>query len=65
VELAGYGAPVKQHTTLVTMILGLNYRNDTINPSVAVGTDVSNNGGFVSPSVDFRLGRSLATEAGG
>jgi len=56
VELAGYGAPVKQHTTLVTMILGLNYRNDTINPSVAVGTDVSNNGGFVSPSVDFAWG---------
>jgi len=38
------------------MILGLNYRNDTVNPSLALGTDVSNGGGFASPSVDFAWG---------
>ncbi len=56
VELAGFGAPVKEHTTLLTVILGLNYSNDKINPGLAMGTDLSNGGGFVSPSVDFSWG---------
>ena len=56
VELAGFGAPVKEHTTLLTAILGLNYKNDKINPMLAVGTDLSNGGGFVIPSVEFVWG---------
>ena len=55
-DLAGFGAPVKEHTTLLTMILGLNYSNDKVNPGLAMGTDLSNGGGFVSPSVDFSWG---------
>ncbi|MGH8806796.1 MAG: DUF1302 family protein [Noviherbaspirillum sp.] len=56
VELTGYGAPVKEHTTIVTGILGLNYRNDKINPQLAIGADVSNGGGFVIPSVELVWG---------
>jgi hypothetical protein len=56
VELAGFGAAVKEHSTLLTAILGLNYNNDKINPLLAVGSDLSNGGGFVIPSVEFVAG---------
>jgi hypothetical protein len=56
VELAGFGAPVREHTTIVTGILGLNYNNDKVNPQLAVGTDASNGGGFMIPSVELVWG---------
>lgn len=56
VELAGFGAPVREHTTIVTGILGLNYNNDKVNPQLAVGVDASNGGGFVIPSVELVWG---------
>lgn len=56
VELAGFGAPVREHTTIVTAILGLNYDNDKINPQLAAGADASNGGGFVIPSVELVWG---------
>ncbi|WP_145768789.1 DUF1302 family protein [Marinobacter lipolyticus] len=63
VELVGFGAPIKEHTTLLTAILGLNYKNDSINPMLAVGTDLSNGGGFVIPSVEFVMGDSWRLRA--
>lgn len=56
VASAGFGAPAQKHSTILTAILGLNYRNDKINPQMAVGTDVRNGGGFVIPSVEFVSG---------
>jgi hypothetical protein len=57
-RLFAYGAPLKRNSTIVTAFTLLNYRGDTINPSVAVGADVTNGGGFFIPAVDFVLGDS-------
>jgi len=56
VNLAGFSGRTKQHSTLLTAILGMNYHNDRINPTLAVGTDLSYGGGFVIPSVEFVYG---------
>jgi hypothetical protein len=65
VDNAGYGGPLKRHSTVVTGVLGLNYSNDKINPMLAVGTDATNGGGFVIPSVEFVWGNNwrLVAEA--
>ncbi|MES1943936.1 hypothetical protein PC39_07474 [Salinisphaera sp. PC39] len=56
VQLVGYSADPKSHSVIATAILGLNYKNDTINPQLAGGYDVSYGGGFVIPSVQFVWG---------
>lgn len=56
VELVGYNAPKRQHTTIITAILATNFAGNTINPSLAAGIDPRSRGGFVIPSVDFVLG---------
>ena len=56
VYLAGFGAPRSEHTSILTGILGMNYDNDRINPSIAVGADLTNGGGFVIPSVEMAFG---------
>jgi len=53
-----YGGRKNEHETLLTAFTGLNYRNDTINPGLAVGTDLSNGGGFLIPSVAFVMGNN-------
>lgn len=57
-RLFAYGAPLKRHSTILTAFALLNYKGDTINPSFAVGTDLSNGGGFFIPAVDIVLGDS-------
>lgn len=57
-RLFAYGAPLKRHSTILTAFTMLNYKSDTINPSFAVGTDLTNGGGFFIPAVDFVLGDS-------
>lgn len=56
VDLAGYMALKKEHSTVATVILGMNYNNDRVNPSLALGRDLSYGGGFVIPSVEFAFG---------
>lgn len=56
VDLVGYNAAKNRHTTILTGILVTNYANDTVNPSLAVGFDITNGGGFAIPGVDFVLG---------
>ncbi|MBT9518101.1 MAG: LysR family transcriptional regulator, partial [Methyloversatilis discipulorum] len=51
VRLFAYGTPLNEHSTILTMFTTLNYKNDTINPGLAVGFDLSNGGGFAIPSV--------------
>lgn len=53
VRLAGYGGHKAEHGTLVTSILGWNYRHDTINPQLAGGMDLTHGGWFIIPSVEF------------
>ena len=55
-RLFAYGAPLKEHSTILTAFTVLNYRNDTINPGLVVGADLTNGGGFLIPSVDLALG---------
>ncbi|HMV54670.1 MAG TPA: LysR family transcriptional regulator [Rhodocyclaceae bacterium] len=55
VRLFAYGNRATEHNTIVTAFTTLNYRNDTINPGLAVGFDVSHGGGFAIPSVSLVL----------
>jgi hypothetical protein len=45
-----------KNSALLTAILGMNYSNDRINPTIAAGWDVSYGGGFFIPSIEFVLG---------
>lgn len=55
-RLFAYGSNLKENSTILTAFTVLNFRGDTINPSLAVGTDLTSGGGFVIPAVDFVLG---------
>ncbi|PKM14008.1 MAG: LysR family transcriptional regulator [Gammaproteobacteria bacterium HGW-Gammaproteobacteria-5] len=56
VNTAGFSGRTKEYSTIVTAILATNYDNDRINPSLAVGSDLTYGGGFVIPSVEFAYG---------
>lgn len=51
-----YGRAVKRHETVLTSIFALNYRNNNVNPTLVLGYDATNGGGFVIPYVDFVVG---------
>ncbi|MDB5919408.1 MAG: LysR family transcriptional regulator [Massilia sp.] len=63
VQLAGFTAPIRKHSTILTTILAMNYMNDRINPTLAAGIDASNGGGFVIPSVEFAFGDNWRLKA--
>lgn len=63
VNLAGFSGRAKEHSTLLTAILAMNYRSDRINPTLAVGADLSYGGGFVIPSVEFAYGNHWRVKA--
>lgn len=65
VELAGFGAPVREHTTILSGFITLNYLNGRLNPGFAFGADLSNGDVFLIPSVDFSIGNNwrLGVEA--
>ncbi|WP_438958071.1 DUF1302 family protein [Porticoccus sp.] len=56
VEFASFGEEKSEHTVYLTLFTLLNYTRDTINPSLVVGTDLTNGGGFVIPAVEFVWG---------
>ena len=56
VEFASFGEQKSEHTVFLTLFTLLNYTRDTINPSLVVGTDLTNGGGFVIPAVEFVWG---------
>jgi len=58
VRLFAYGAPLTKHNAILTAFTVLNYRSDTVNPSLAVGVDLNHGGGFVIPAVELVLGDS-------
>src|SRR5690606_15943778 len=56
VNSAGFSGRTKELSTIATAILAMNYDNDRINPSLAVGTDMTYGGSFVIPAVEFAYG---------
>jgi len=56
VNLAGFSGRTREFSTLVTAVLSTNYKSDRINPSLAVGGDLTYGGGFVIPSVELAFG---------
>ncbi|WP_432262325.1 DUF1302 family protein [Cupriavidus sp. TMH.W2] len=56
VNMVGYGRAASQHSTIATVILGLNYKNDKINPQLAAGASLQGGGAFLIPSVEFVYG---------
>ena len=63
VNLAGFSGRTKRNSTLITGILALNYSNDRINPTLAIGSDLTYGGGFVVPSVEFAYGNHWRIKA--
>jgi len=58
VELVGYGAPVKEHTTILSGFITFSYQHGTVNPQLAFGSDLSNGDSFLIPSVEFKWGNN-------
>lgn len=56
VNLAGFGGETEEFSSIITAVLATNYANDQINPSLAVGSDLTYGGGFVIPSVELAYG---------
>ncbi|MDF1817134.1 MAG: hypothetical protein P1U54_00685 [Immundisolibacteraceae bacterium] len=56
VDLFGFGSAKREHSTILTNAITLNYAYDTINPGLAVGVDLGNFDMFLIPSVDFVFG---------
>lgn len=56
VDLFGFGAPKKEHWTVLTSVLALSYRHDTISPSFTLVYDISNKDAIFVPGIDFVLG---------
>ncbi|WXL25959.1 DUF1302 family protein [Ectopseudomonas mendocina] len=56
VNSAGFTGRTKEFSTIATAILAMNYDNDRINPSIAVGTDMTYGGSFLIPAVEFAYG---------
>lgn len=55
VRLFAYGSKLTEDNTILTAFTTLNYKNDTINPGLAVGVDLNHGGGFAIPSVSMVL----------
>ena len=54
--LVGQPENRKQHSTLLTFILGTSYMNGRLTPELVTGFDLSYGGGFVVPSVTYAPG---------
>jgi hypothetical protein len=56
VETLGYGAPRREHTTYLTALFGLEYKNSTIKPSIAGVFDTGNADFVLIPALDLVYG---------
>lgn len=59
VNLAGFGGETKEFSSILTAVLAANYANDQINPSLALGSDLTYGGGFIIPAVEFAYGNHV------
>ena len=51
-----FGARRKEHSSIITGVLMLEYMNQSIKPQLAGGYDITYDGGFFFPSCEFMLG---------
>jgi hypothetical protein len=58
VRLAGYGKAYHEFDTMITAVLGWNYRGDTINPQLAAGLHANTGEAFIIPSTSFVIGNN-------
>ena len=56
VEVLGYGAPRREHTTYLTALFALEYKNSTIKPSLAGVVDTGNGDFVLIPALDLVFG---------
>jgi hypothetical protein len=56
VETLGYGAPRREHTTYLTALFALEYKNSTIKPSLAGVVDTGNGDFVMIPALDLVFG---------
>jgi len=56
VNTAGFSGDTEEFSSIITAVLATNYANDQINPSLALGSDLTYGGGFVIPAVEFVYG---------
>lgn len=56
VDLFGYGALKPRHWTVLTSVLALSYKTDTIKPSLGFVYDLTNGDAILIPGVDFVFG---------
>ena len=63
VNSAGFSGRTKEFSTIATAILAMNYDNDRINPTLAVGSDLTYGGSFFIPSVEFAYGDNWRVRA--
>lgn len=56
VETLGYGAPRREHTTYLTALFALEYKNSTVKPSLAGVLDAGNGDFVLIPALDLLFG---------
>jgi hypothetical protein len=56
VEVLGFGAPRREHTTYLTALFALEYKNSTIKPSLAGVVDAGNGDFVLIPALDLVFG---------
>ena len=56
VEVLGYGAPRREHTTYLTALFALEYKNSTVKPSLAGVVDTGNGDFVLIPALDLVFG---------
>ncbi|MCG2635106.1 MAG: hypothetical protein J4A00_09410, partial [Gammaproteobacteria bacterium] len=56
VNILGYNAAKAEHTTIASTALSMNYRNDTINPSIAALVDLYNGDFALIPALELVYG---------
>lgn len=56
VAFGGYPARLKEHDTVLTAFIVLNYMNSKLNPQFAVGRNLSTGDSFFIPSISYQYG---------
>lgn len=63
VAFGGYPAKLKEHDTVLTAFIVLNYMNSKLNPQLAVGRNLSTGDAFIIPSISYQYGNNWRISA--
>lgn len=58
VAFGGYPAALKEHDTILTAFIVLNYMNSKLNPMLAAGHNLSTGDSFMIPSITYQYGNN-------